>query len=84
MSSRRPRAKLFEHFGSIIVNSFGYNELNTIFLQMPSGGFQIVSVIIATYTASRVRKSRLAIVIVGFVLALLGILSVKKLPTFQA
>jgi ACS family allantoate permease-like MFS transporter len=48
---------------------------------MPSGGFQVVAVLIATYTASRVRKSRLIIVIVGFVLALLGILLVKELPT---
>jgi hypothetical protein len=48
---------------------------------MPSGGFQIVSVLIATYSASKIRKSRIIIIVIGYILALLGILLVKELPT---
>lgn len=63
------------------MKSFGYNELDTILLQMPSGAFQIVSVLTATYLASRLRKARCIIIIVGYVFALLGILLVKLLPS---
>jgi ACS family allantoate permease-like MFS transporter len=48
---------------------------------MPSGGFQIASVLVATYSASRIRKSRIIIIIIGYIFALLGILLVKELPT---
>ncbi|KAG9228163.1 MFS allantoate transporter-like protein [Amylocarpus encephaloides] len=68
-------------FGALIVKSFGYNEFETILLGMPSGGFQVCAVLIATYTASRVRKSRVIIIVIGYVLALLGILLVRELPT---
>ena len=47
---------------------------------MPSRGFQIVTVLLATYSASRIRKSRLIIVIIGHIAALIGILLVKNLP----
>ncbi|KAM3088697.1 hypothetical protein ACMFMG_000329 [Clarireedia jacksonii] len=68
-------------FGSLIVKSFGYNEFDTILLGMPSGGFQVASVLAATYTASRIRRSRIVIIVIGYILALLGILLVKELPT---
>ncbi|CAD6449331.1 cfe37d83-f3a2-4f9f-9166-50679a1ee65b [Sclerotinia trifoliorum] len=69
------------NFGALIIKSFGFTELNTILLGMPYGGFQIVAVIAATYTASKVRRSRLIIIIVGSLLALVGILLVKEVPT---
>ncbi|RDW59904.1 MFS allantoate transporter-like protein [Coleophoma cylindrospora] len=69
------------NFGTLIVNSFGYNQFNTILLGMPSGGFQMAAVLLATYSASRIRKSRLIIIITGYLLAILGILLVKELPT---
>ncbi|PQE31496.1 dal5-allantoate and ureidosuccinate permease protein [Rutstroemia sp. NJR-2017a WRK4] len=72
---------VISNFGSLIVKSFGYNEFDTILLGMPSGGFQIASVLVATYSASRIRKSRIIIIIVGYVFALLGILLVKLLPS---
>lgn len=69
------------NFGALIIKSFGFDELNTILLGMPYGGFQIVAVIAATYAASKVRRSRLIIIIVGFFLALFGILLVREIPT---
>lgn len=48
---------------------------------MPNGAFQIAAVIAATYTASKVRRSRLIIIVVGYLFALIGILLVKELPT---
>ncbi|ESZ96739.1 vitamin H transporter [Sclerotinia borealis F-4128] len=58
-----------------------FGELDTILLGMPNGGFQIAAVIAATYTASKVRKSRLLIIIAGYFFALIGILLVKELLT---
>ncbi|RAL62620.1 hypothetical protein DID88_004467 [Monilinia fructigena] len=69
------------NFGSLIIKSFGFAELDTILFGMPNGVFQIAAVISATYTASKVRRSRLIIIIVGYVFALIGILLVKELPT---
>ncbi|TGO21196.1 hypothetical protein BPAE_0234g00080 [Botrytis paeoniae] len=69
------------NFGSLIIESFGFGQLDTILLGMPNGGFQIAAVIAATYTASKVRRSRLIIIVVGFVFALVGIFLVKELPT---
>lgn len=48
---------------------------------MPSGGFQVAAVLLATYSASRIRKSRIIIIIIGYLVAILGILLVKELPT---
>jgi len=64
----------------LIIKSFGFGELDTILLGMPNGGFQIAAVIAATYTASKVRRSRLIIIVVGYIFALIGILLVKELP----
>lgn len=47
---------------------------------MPSGAFQLTSVLIATYAASKIRKSRIIIIVVGYVFALIGILLVQRLP----
>ncbi|KAJ7495979.1 MFS general substrate transporter [Mycena galericulata] len=40
-------------FGPLIVKSFGYNELNTILLQMPFGAVQIVATLGGGYAAMR-------------------------------
>ncbi|KAF5869123.1 putative vitamin h protein [Botrytis fragariae] len=69
------------NFGSLIIKSFGFGQLDTILLGIPNGGFQIAAVIAATYTASKVRRSRLIIIVVGYIFALVGILLVKELPT---
>ncbi|KAJ7141322.1 MFS transporter [Mycena epipterygia] len=40
-------------FGPLIIQSFGYNQLNTILLQMPFGAVQIVATLAGGYAATR-------------------------------
>lgn len=40
-------------FGPLIVKSFGYNQLNTILLQMPFGAVQICATLLGGYAATR-------------------------------
>ncbi|KAJ7497757.1 MFS general substrate transporter [Mycena latifolia] len=40
-------------FGPLIINSFGYNQLNTILLQMPFGAVQICATLLGGYAATR-------------------------------
>ncbi|KAJ7282799.1 MFS general substrate transporter [Mycena rebaudengoi] len=48
-------AAAFPPFGPLIVKSFGYNQLNTILLQMPFGAVQIVATLGGGYAATRLK-----------------------------
>ncbi|CBF81557.1 uncharacterized protein ANIA_10720 [Aspergillus nidulans FGSC A4] len=65
---------------TIIINSFGYDELQTILMGMPAAAFQLTTVILAALFTTYIRKSRLAAMVAIFLMAMAGILMVKLLP----
>ncbi|KAL4932257.1 major facilitator superfamily domain-containing protein [Aspergillus undulatus] len=67
-------------FNSIIINSFGYDEFQTILMGMPAAAFQLTTVILAALFTTYIRKSRLFAVVSIFIMAMAGILMVKLLP----
>ncbi|KAL2840759.1 major facilitator superfamily domain-containing protein [Aspergillus pseudodeflectus] len=67
-------------FNTLIINSFGYDEFQTILMGMPASAFQLTTVILTALFTSYTRKSRLIAMVVIFVMAIAGILMVKLLP----
>ncbi|OJJ02776.1 hypothetical protein ASPVEDRAFT_131759 [Aspergillus versicolor CBS 583.65] len=67
-------------FNTIIINSFGYDEFQTILMGMPAAAFQLTTVILAALFTTYIRKSRLIALVAIFLMALAGILMVKLLP----
>ncbi|KAL4735707.1 major facilitator superfamily domain-containing protein [Aspergillus similis] len=67
-------------FNTIIINSFGYDEFQTILMGMPAAAFQLTTVILAALFTTYIRKSRLAAMVAIFLMAMAGILMVKLLP----
>ncbi|KAL3479094.1 major facilitator superfamily domain-containing protein [Aspergillus californicus] len=70
-------------FNTIIINSFGYDEFQTILMGMPAAAFQLTTVILTALATSYIRKSRLIAMVVIFLMAMAGILMVKLLPDTQ-
>ena len=52
-------------FTSIILETFGFDALQTQYMQMPSSGVQIASLLVSGYVCSRVPNLRCIIMIVG-------------------
>ncbi|KAL2852395.1 major facilitator superfamily domain-containing protein [Aspergillus pseudoustus] len=67
-------------FNTLIINSFGYDEFQTILMGMPASAFQLTTVILTALFTSYIRKSRLIAMIGIFLMAIAGILMVKLLP----
>ncbi|KAL3455250.1 major facilitator superfamily domain-containing protein [Aspergillus heterothallicus] len=67
-------------FNTLIINSFGYDEFQTILMGMPASAFQLTTVILTALFTSYVRKSRLIAMVAIFLMAIAGILMVKLLP----
>ncbi|KAL4882035.1 major facilitator superfamily domain-containing protein [Aspergillus karnatakaensis] len=70
-------------FNTIIINSFGYDEFQTILMGMPAAAFQLTTVILTAIFTTYIRKSRLIAMAVIFLMAIAGILMVKLLPDSQ-
>ncbi|KAL4808353.1 major facilitator superfamily domain-containing protein [Aspergillus unguis] len=67
-------------FNTIIINSFGYDEFQTILMGMPAAAFQLTTVILAALFTTYIRRSRLWAMVSIFLMAMAGILMVKLLP----
>ncbi|KAL2866586.1 major facilitator superfamily domain-containing protein [Aspergillus lucknowensis] len=67
-------------FNTLIINSFGYDEFQTILMGMPASAFQLATVILTALFTSYIRKSRLIAMTIIFLMAIAGILMVKLLP----
>ncbi|KAL4999684.1 major facilitator superfamily domain-containing protein [Aspergillus recurvatus] len=67
-------------FNTIIINSFGYDEFQTILMGMPAAAFQLTTVILAALFTTYIRRSRLVAMVAIFLMAMAGILMVKLLP----
>ncbi|KAL4870413.1 major facilitator superfamily domain-containing protein [Aspergillus spectabilis] len=70
----------FSSFSSIIINGFGFSELNSLLLSAPSGLLQIAAIGCICLAATYVRKSRIISMIVVIVFALVGVILMNTLP----
>ncbi|CEL10163.1 hypothetical protein ASPCAL13288 [Aspergillus calidoustus] len=70
----------FSSFSSIIINGFGFSELNSLLLSAPSGLLQILAIGCICVTAAYVKKSRIITMIVVIVFALVGVILMNTLP----
>ncbi|KAL2855741.1 MFS general substrate transporter [Aspergillus pseudodeflectus] len=70
----------FSSFISIIINGFGFSELNSLLLSAPSGLLQILAIGGICLTAAYVKKSRIITMIVVIVFALVGVILMNTLP----
>ncbi|KAL2816615.1 MFS general substrate transporter [Aspergillus cavernicola] len=70
----------FSSFSSIIINGFGFSELNSLLLSAPSGLLQIFAIVCICVAATYVKKSRIITMIVVIVFALVGVILMNTLP----
>ncbi|KAL4787060.1 major facilitator superfamily domain-containing protein [Aspergillus varians] len=70
----------FSSFSSIIINGFGFSELNSLLLSAPSGLLQIGAIGCICLAATYVRKSRIISMIVVILFALVGVILMNTLP----
>ncbi|KAL2784127.1 MFS general substrate transporter [Aspergillus keveii] len=70
----------FSSFSSIIINGFGFSELNSLLLSAPSGLLQIAAIGCICLTAAYVKKSRIITMIVVILSALVGVILMNTLP----
>ncbi|KAL2830983.1 MFS general substrate transporter [Aspergillus pseudoustus] len=70
----------FSSFSSIIINGFGFSELNSLLLSAPSGLLQIAAIVGICLTAKYVKKSRIITMIVVILFALVGVILMNTLP----
>ncbi|KAH8429143.1 uncharacterized protein LDX57_006813 [Aspergillus melleus] len=70
----------FSSFSSIIINGFGFSELNSLLLSAPSGLLQILAIGGICLAATYVPKSRIITMIVVIVFALVGVILMNTLP----
>ncbi|KAH7156030.1 major facilitator superfamily domain-containing protein [Dactylonectria macrodidyma] len=72
---------VISNFTSLIVAGLGYDVRTTLLLGLPTGVFQFVVIFISTFLADKFRRSRCNIIIGGYLIALLGVLLIRQLPT---
>ncbi|CAH0025176.1 unnamed protein product [Clonostachys rhizophaga] len=70
-------------FSTIVIKSFGYDELQTILMGLPASAFQLTTVIIVAFGTSYIRKSRLSALVLIYLMAIGGILMIKLLPAAE-
>jgi len=63
------------------VRGFGFNELNSVLLQMPSGGVQILFLVITSFLASYLRNVRVLVMIFNTTVAMVGMVLVYCLDS---
>ncbi|KAL3433715.1 MFS general substrate transporter [Aspergillus tetrazonus] len=67
-------------FSSIIINGFGFSELNSLLLSAPGGGLQILALAVICWAATYAKKSRIILMIVVILFALVVVILMNKLP----
>ena len=67
-------------FSSIIINGFGFSELNSLLLSAPSGLLQILAIGGICLAATYIPKSRIFTMIVVILFALVGVILMNTLP----
>ncbi|KAL4743362.1 major facilitator superfamily domain-containing protein [Aspergillus similis] len=65
---------------NIIINGFGFSELNSLLLSAPGGGLQILALAVICWTATYAKKSRIIVMIVVILFALVGVVLMDTLP----
>ncbi|KAL5335913.1 major facilitator superfamily domain-containing protein [Aspergillus crustosus] len=66
-------------FSSIIINSFGFTQLNSLLMQMPMGASQIVFLILSAAIATFIPHTRLLMMIFNTLVSMAGSILVWKL-----
>ncbi|KOS47343.1 hypothetical protein ACN38_g1675 [Penicillium nordicum] len=66
-------------FSSIIINSFGFSELDSLLMQMPVGGAQVVFLLITAAVATWFPRARIIMMIFNVLISMVGMLLVWKL-----
>lgn len=81
LDSERLANDLFSHsqFSSIIINSFGFSELDSLLMQMPVGGAQVVFLLITAAVATWFPRARIIMMIFNVLISMVGMLLVWKL-----
>ncbi|KAJ5518749.1 Major facilitator superfamily domain general substrate transporter [Penicillium expansum] len=69
------------NFGSLIITSLGFDTLTTLLFNLPGAGVSLVAVVTLTGISSRVRRSRIILCIVSWIITIVGILLIRQLPT---
>ncbi|KAL4900896.1 hypothetical protein BDW74DRAFT_187977 [Aspergillus multicolor] len=70
----------FSSFSSIIINGFGFSELNTLLLSAPGGVLQIFALGAICLAAKYLKKSRIIMMIIVILFALVGVILMNTLP----
>ncbi|KGO39840.1 Major facilitator superfamily domain, general substrate transporter [Penicillium expansum] len=69
------------NFGSLIITSLGFDTLTTLLFNLPGAGVSLVAVVTLAGISSRVRRSRIILCIVSWIITIVGILLIRQLPT---
>ncbi|KAL4883895.1 major facilitator superfamily domain-containing protein [Aspergillus karnatakaensis] len=69
----------FSSFSSIIINGFGFSELNSLLLSAPGGLLQIAAIGAICMAATHLRKSRIISMIIVILFALVGVILMNTL-----
>jgi hypothetical protein len=64
-----------KQFSSIIINGFGFSELNSLLLSAPRGGLQILALAVICWAVTYAKKIRIILMIVVYPFALVGVSS---------
>ena len=72
---------MIRKFGSLIITSLGFDTLTTLLFNIPGAGVSLVAVVTLTGISSRVRRSRIILCIVSWIITIVGILLIRQLPT---
>jgi ACS family allantoate permease-like MFS transporter len=67
-------------FASLIVNGFGFSQLETVLLGMPTGVFQTLSAFIYAYIATRKKNTRVITMMVTCLLPVMSTALIWQLP----
>lgn len=66
-------------FSVLLINSFGFTQINSLLMQMPSGAAQIFFLALTSAVATYVRGTRIAMMVLNTSVSLLGMLLVWQL-----
>ncbi|KAJ5191249.1 major facilitator superfamily domain-containing protein [Penicillium cinerascens] len=72
---------VISNFSALIIQSLGFDTFTTLLLNLPIATFQFIVVIVSSLAAQRFRKSRLILVIIGNIVALVGTLLIRQQDT---
>ncbi|KAH6989903.1 allantoate permease [Ilyonectria destructans] len=70
-------------FQSLVIRSFGFSRLETSLLQTPTGGIEIIGLIIVCVTASKVPNTRMILCITSNLISLVGAIMLYVFNTEQ-